>query len=353
MPRDANKVERAVPAPSHYSCAEFSTANLPRADQLDAYRAFITPTYDVMPTRGVADGYEFTRKAMVLGGLMLVTCTRDGFEGTRSADHIRRDQSDAFLVYCNLAGAAAMECDDEYRDVRPGSLLIRDMTRPVRTRTESDSVIMLSVPRDTITAMVGDTNPLHCHLSGSAMGYLLRDHLISVCREMDGISAAQAAPIADAIELLLGAALLPTRDRLVEAARPVNDLLRRRATRYMARNLLSPSLTPDRIATETGVSRRKLYQLFEANGGVIREIQRLRLERARAALSDPSHVRKVKEVAFAHGFDSEAQFCKTFKRRFGLTPSEASLVDRAAQSTGDGASIPAGPAPALVAMVSR
>ena len=317
---------------SHFSCASFSTADLPVAHQYDAYRAFLSPSFDVTATAGSTQGYRINRKAMRLSELMLVSCERDAFESTRAAGHIRRDQSDSFMVYCNLAGSTVMERDEEACDVRPGSLAIRDLSRPMRIRTDGDKVIMLSVPRDKMTAMVGDTNPLHCHLSDGVMSRLLVDHLVSVCRQMDGIDAAQGTRLVEVLELLLASALLPTRDKLAEAARPINELLRQRALRYMTCNLMAPTLTPDRIAAEIGVSRRKLYQLFEADGGVTHQIRRLRLERARAALADPGHVRKVKEVAFAYGFDSEAQFCKTFKRQFGLTPSEASTADRAART---------------------
>ena len=43
---------------------------------------------------------------------------------------------------------------------------------------------------------------------------------------------------------------------------------------------------------------------------------------ARAALADPKDLRRVSEIGYAHGFQSEAQFSRAIKAAFGATPSE-------------------------------
>jgi AraC-like DNA-binding protein len=105
-----------------------------------------------------------------------------------------------------------------------------------------------------------------------------------------------------------------------------NAGLLRKAKAYIELELFSSELSPDRIAKSIGVSRRKLYYLFEAEGGVVRYIQNARLLRARTALADPDRSYRVKEAAFDHGFTSEAHFSRAFKRLFGFNASEAAEV---------------------------
>ena len=89
---------------------------------------------------------------------------------------------------------------------------------------------------------------------------------------------------------------------------------------YIERNLTSRTLTPARVAEAVHVSRSALYRMFSASGGVNRFIMRARLDWAWKALADPAGRRRVSEVAFGSGFQSEAHFCRAFRRAFGVTP---------------------------------
>lgn len=100
----------------------------------------------------------------------------------------------------------------------------------------------------------------------------------------------------------------------------VHALQRARAISYIERNLTSPSLTPASVAEAIHVSRSALYRLFRTSGGVNRYIQRARLDRAWSALANPENASRVSEVAFGSGFLSEAHFCRSFRRAFGVTP---------------------------------
>ena len=93
-----------------------------------------------------------------------------------------------------------------------------------------------------------------------------------------------------------------------------------RAVDFIERNLTSSTLTPARVAEAVHVSRSTLYRLFGASGGVNRYIVRARLDRAWKALAGPGRPRRVSEVAFGLGFQSDAHFCRAFRRAFGVTP---------------------------------
>lgn len=107
---------------------------------------------------------------------------------------------------------------------------------------------------------------------------------------------------------------------------PEDSLQLARAVDYIERNLTSRTLTPASVADAVHVSRSTLYRMFEASGGVNRYIVRARLDRAWRDLSGPGRARRVSEVAFGLGFQSDAHFCRAFRRAFGVTPGHVNGV---------------------------
>ena len=91
--------------------------------------------------------------------------------------------------------------------------------------------------------------------------------------------------------------------------------LTERVRRFVESNLASDDLTAEQICRELGISRTRLYQVFEQEGGVHHYIQRRRLLSAHAALSDPSTREQIVDIAFAVGFSSAAHFSKPSRSR--------------------------------------
>ena len=82
--------------------------------------------------------------------------------------------------------------------------------------------------------------------------------------------------------------------------------------------------TRTRSSTSTPcLSRSTLYATCEPVGGVAALIQRRRLERIHAHLTDPGERRRISEIAFQYGFVSKAHFSRAFRNAFGCSPREA------------------------------
>jgi AraC-like DNA-binding protein len=126
----------------------------------------------------------------------------------------------------------------------------------------------------------------------------------------------------------------------LEGARPSSpgsedSLQRAKAIDFIERNLTSRDLTPARVADAVHVSRSALYRMFGPTGGVNRYIVRARLDRAWKVLADAARARRVSEVAFDLGFQSEAHFCRVFRRAFGVTPGHVNGVAHEAAERAD------------------
>lgn len=99
-------------------------------------------------------------------------------------------------------------------------------------------------------------------------------------------------------------------------------LLFRQALQLIDGQLQEEGLTPGLLAKQLRLSRRRLYQVFEAQGETVsRCIQARRLARvARDLLSERLEHQSITHIAFKWGFSDSAHFSRAFKRHFALSP---------------------------------
>ena len=97
------------------------------------------------------------------------------------------------------------------------------------------------------------------------------------------------------------------------------------AKRMIAEYLGDPELNCEGVALAVGISVRHLARLFALEGDSMgRYISDRRLEQAHRLLNSPqASGLDISEVAYRHGFTSQAHFARSFKARYGCTPSEA------------------------------
>src|SRR5207253_1303813 len=122
---------------------------------------------------------------------------------------------------------------------------------------------------------------------------------------------------------LVAAAYASTREAKVEGS-PHATVVRIRLLEHIETNLRNPDLTPDAIARMGHVSTRYVHLLFKQQGESVRRyVQRRRLEECARVLRDRlRNSKSVTEIACEQGFNSTAQFCRAFRERYGVTPTE-------------------------------
>ena len=94
-----------------------------------------------------------------------------------------------------------------------------------------------------------------------------------------------------------------------------------RAVKYVESNIDNDELSIESMCAELGLSRARLFRkIKELTGQTVSGfIKDIRLEKAKLYLD--ANPRSVSEVAFAIGFKSHAHFTRSFKEKFGISPS--------------------------------
>jgi AraC-like DNA-binding protein len=238
----------------------------------------------------------------------------------RTERHIRTDGYDYFFLNRRISGRLCPRSTSEQPVKTAGDLYLLDAAQVNECLIETGDSVTLVIPRDYLP---NHAARLHGRALSSGIARLLGDHMLLLFRRLGELRAQDVPHVVQSTLHLVTAAISPTDEAIWAASDPLRDALIDRVHRHIDAHLLEADLTPDRICREIGVSRAKLYQLFDGDGGVVRQIQRKRLRRAYRVLADPNRApARIKEIAWRHGFQDEKHFYRLFKMEFGHTPSE-------------------------------
>jgi AraC-like DNA-binding protein len=151
---------------------------------------------------------------------------------------------------------------------------------------------------------------------------------------------------------MIALAVAPGRRAEEATTGPVAAVQIMRLRALIRANLGSAMFGPARLCRLAGISRSQLYRLFEVHGGVALCIQRERLAAAHRALSNPSDLRSISDIAESVGLFDPSSFSRMFRRSFGVSPRDLRLATSAgAHSAGSQAPMAtykAGSFPALL-----
>jgi AraC-like DNA-binding protein len=315
----------------------FTTVDEPGAQRFDAWAAAIsTCEYERPENATVPFDAEFhaTRFGpfMLAGRRWLLPDQQVDYRTIRSTRKIRSDQIDHYHLVLQLTGGAVGEWAHSTGCTRAGGLYLFDMNKPFDCMVTTGNTIGLVIPRDLFQSL---DLKRYGEVIDPAIGAILKDHLLSLMGNMGQLNAEAIPYVTRATNNLLRAALMRSPETLNEAESEINIALIRRARQFIETNLMRSDLSPDVISAALGVSRARLYKLFAGHGGIMRQVQRQRLERAYDVLSDPDMPReRIADVAWRHGFTDEKYFSRLFRARFGCMPREAVEFARVKSTTG-------------------
>ncbi len=284
--------------------AEVNWDRSSRADRhvYDLYRDTLRDMYEVTDFDGVKENFSSRSHVFLFDDMAIGQGRSVGQVFIRRPADIHRSGLDNISIILDFAGMAG-ERDGKTHNMH---------------RVDA---INLALPRSRSQDWLLRPDTLGFCLSHDTPGArLIAAHLRTVMDMTSELSADEGAVAIEAAVLMMGRCMGASP---LDEAQASHRTMRRMAMEYIDRNLLKPNLTPAAIALAMGISRATLYRAFDAQGGVRGYIQGRRLDRARAVLlrRQGKHP-TIAEIAYTHGFASDAHFSRAFRTRFAVTPGE-------------------------------
>ncbi|MDL2402483.1 helix-turn-helix transcriptional regulator [Rhizobium mayense] len=291
---------------------DFTTLEYPPHEQFDAFRSMREGVEEGWLIR--SNGPTFPARQVVWDlGKMVFAYTRlpgDGY--VYGWHHLRKAIFDHWYILLALQSSGSDDCEE----IPAAMPTLHCLAKPFEAQTAASGSLALYVPRDLFVP--GD------HMAntqfGGGLGSLLADYMLLLRRSLHEVRLTETSYIVDATRALLAACLAPSRDGMAKAQSPIDRTIMERARQLIARKLIDADLTVDSLCRDLGLSRARLYRLFEANGGIHAYIRRERLLQTRKALSNHDDRRPICQIAEQWGFIDPSAFTRAFRHEFGISP---------------------------------
>ncbi|MGN6374685.1 MAG: helix-turn-helix transcriptional regulator [Sphingomonas sp.] len=204
---------------------------------------------------------------------------------------------------------------------RAGTFSLHDLGRPSLHVSSASVTYSMVFPRPLAREWLGELSGLHGLVVPRERADILISHAAHVHRLLTRLNVASAAR--------LGRSLLETATVAILGLSAPRDngagtepALRRRAEEAIDRRLGSGTISIAALCEELKASRGRLFAAFHEDGGVRHYIMRVRLERARVAIAELSRAEPIGTIAARLGFSDASHLSRTFRNRYGMTPSE-------------------------------
>lgn len=303
-----------------------STAAFPDRDRVEAFRESFGQAIlriDMEPLeRGVLEA-DMTLRAFC--GFGMATGRLSPMRNRHRVDLV--DNDDLILVVMQ-SGFGVLEQRDRSVEIREGQVVLTANDEPaVFTGVTPTRVMNIRLSRKLLAPQIADIGNalLQPVLPDSLALELLKGYARTlndeqalaipqlrqvVATHMHDLAAMAIGPTADAREVARGRGVRAARLNAIKA-----DVMA---------NIGDHRLSIDIVAANLGITSRYVRMLFESEGLSFSEfVVAQRLARAHRMLTSPLHLgRTISAIAFECGFSDLSYFNRTFRRRYGVTPSE-------------------------------
>lgn len=245
-----------------------------------------------------------------------------------------------FLVHLQARGESVNRQNGREAILKSGDFTLCDSARPYSLHFDSiNDMIVLRIPAAELRERIVQPELFTArripgdHGAGAVVSQTLQN-LWHQC--MNGLESSIAERLlTNSLDLLVTALTLGENTFVSHGA--LRNATSMRVRYYVEDHLREFDLRASNIAAAVGISLRYVHRLFEDDGETLGEfIQRRRLECCALVLKDPAQYnRSVTEIAFAFGFCDPSFFCRSFKKKFAMTPRDYRVSHLSAPQHGE------------------
>src|SRR5215469_11418975 len=236
----------------------FSTEALRAHHQLEAWRDWYSPVFDVIPKEPMVDGFPAEIRLWALDGLAMSRTIAAPIDILRTRAHLRRDPVDHWVIsYCARGAHSAVTAGTAVEVPARVPYLWSLGQEFLHERTHVDRV-QFFLARDAFR----DFAPLLDGALGSTLdtplGHLLGDYMMALERRLPVVTEADLPRLTNAVGAMVAAAVSPSADRVAVARRQIDVGRKERVRQAVRRHLRTPTLGPTNLCRLIGMSRSNL-----------------------------------------------------------------------------------------------
>lgn len=245
----------------------------------------------------------------------------------RSSSQIAKSQRDDFLISFQMRERGLVCQSGREAVLNPGCFVLYDSSEPYSLSFEQPfHQLILQMPKTVLSQHLANpeqyTAVAVCGNSG--LGAVLSNFIFSMAQEIHCLKNTPDNLIDNLLNMIAIAFSSSIQlDQLKESC-VVSDSLRHRIRSYIDNNMNDPGLNNQSIADAQGISVRYLNKLFQEESSSIHQlILSKRLNKAKVTLIDQAYENlTIEQLAYGLGYSSPAHFSRSFKKHFGVSPSE-------------------------------
>ena len=305
------------------------TSQLREDQRMDYWREVICDEFVKLDCRRMPKNFRGElRGGARVGHLQLSEVIADPQFVERSRPQIARSQEEEFLISLQVSQRGLVCQNGREALLTPGTFALYDSTEPYSLTFEDPfHQIVLQLPKKLLaqylTEPEGYTAIPFSNTSG--LGAVLASSIFSLAREINDLPPNLHGGLSENLISLIAMALNASHNtRELGGHSIVRNYLKGQVHQYIDDHLNDPELSNRHIARALNISLRYLHSLFEDEPETVHAlILHKRLRQARKLLLNPSSAaRNVQQIAYLTGFASAAHFSRSFKKKFGVAPSE-------------------------------
>lgn len=261
----------------------------------------------------------------MMPNLTLGTFETSAIDAQRTKELIESDSNELLLIVA-VAGTIHLQQSNDNCALQRGNIGLLDVTRPSSALNDG-TCIGIRLDRRRLLPFRHDVENLFAHPIATEHTHseiLLR--YLEIVSSMEGRLDQQTSRLVEQhVVDLLGLTLGGSNDAAEMARRGGLKAARAHAIRrVIAENLHDPHLSLSRLAGQLRISERYLQLIFEEMGTTYTEyVLDQRLLIAKRQLSNPTAMsQRIADIALDSGFGDLSHFNRSYRRRFGETPSD-------------------------------
>jgi AraC-like DNA-binding protein len=306
----------------------YSTAGLACAHRADAWNEIIAsplPQIEFHPAN--ENDFSAELKLGQLGPIGIACMKSSRATIQRTQRHARSASDRAYSFLLQTAGKSLGRHCGNQASLEAGDFTLCDSAEPQTYRVgEGSEVLILRVPATVMHDYLTSPDRLCGRRLGAGEGLTRTAGAMArgLWHQLEiGLSAEYEECMARHLLDLMATSYATVYDPLLHGS-SIEDLHYLTVERYIEEQLRDPQLNTGSIAAGLDMSRQYVRALFAArNQTVCTHVLRRRLDEAARQIGDPKwRGHTITEIAFAWGFQSGAQFARSFRDQFHVSARE-------------------------------